>query len=72
MKTNHNVVPQMRLRTGLVAGESLDACQRNLDYWRKQLEQKCSTNTRGHARNHAPGYAPWKETEMKPWQAGSV
>ena len=68
MKTNHSVVPQMHLRTGLVAGESLDACQRNLDYWRKQLEQKCSTRPRGHA----PGYAPWKETEMKPWQAGSV
>jgi hypothetical protein len=64
MTTHHNVVPQMRLRTGLIAGESVEACQRNLDYWRKQLEQKCSRK--------AGGYAPYKETEMKPWQAGSV
>ena len=64
MKTNHNSVPQFRVRSGLVAGESLEACQRNLDTWRKQLEQKCGRK--------ASGYAPYKETEMKPWQAGSV
>ncbi len=64
MTTHHNVVPQMRLRTGLIAGESVEACQRNLDHWRKQLEQKCARK--------AGGYAPYRETEMKPWQAGSV
>jgi len=64
MKTNQPVVPQIRLRSGLVAGESLEACQRNLDYWRNQLEQKCAKK--------AGGYAPYRETEMKPWQAGSV
>lgn len=64
MKTNHNSVPQFRLRTNLIAGESVEACQRNLDYWRNMLEQKCSRGNRG--------YRPDLETEMKPWQAGSV
>jgi hypothetical protein len=68
MKTNHNVVPQFRLRTDLIAGESVEACLNNLDYWTKQLEKKCSRKSSGYA----PGYAPWNETEMKPWQAGTV
>ena len=61
MKTNNKVVPQMRLRTNLVAGESVQACQRNLDYWRKALEQKCSGRP-----------VHYQETEMKPWQAPYV
>ena len=64
MTTHNRAVPQMRLRTGLIAGESVEACQRNLDYWRKQLEQKCARKS--------SGYAPGRETEMKPWQAASV
>jgi hypothetical protein len=64
MTTNNHDVPQMRLRTGLVAGESVNACMRNLDTWRRELEQKCARK--------AGGYAPYQETEMKPWQAGSV
>lgn len=62
MKNNNNAVPQMRLRTNVVAGASVEACQRNLDYWRNALYQKCT------------GGQPtlYGETEMKPWQAGSV
>jgi hypothetical protein len=68
MKTRNMPAPQMRVRTALIAGESIDACMRNLEYWTKQLEGKCS----GRSSAHAPGYAPYMETEMKPWQAGSV
>ena len=65
MTTQQDAVPQMRLRTGLIAGESVEACQRNMQYWRQQLQAKCS-------RSAHSGYAPYQETEMKPWQAGSV
>ena len=68
MKTKNEYRPQMRVRTALVAGESVDACMKNLDYWTKQLRKKCSGTTGGPA----AGYAPYLETEMKPWQAGSV
>ena len=63
MKNNIKSVPQMRVHTNLVAGESVTACQRNLETWRKQLEQKCNRNS---------GYNPNLETEMQWWQAGSV
>ena len=63
MKNNTNTVPQMRVHTNLIAGESVTACQRNLDSWRKQLEQKCNRNA---------GYQPYQETEMQWWQAGDV
>ena len=68
MKTKHGYTPQMRVRTALVAGESAEACMQNLDYWTKQLQKKCS----GRSGGQASGYAPYLETEMKPWQAGSV
>jgi len=68
MKNNTNPVPQILVHTNLIAGESLQACQRNLEHWTNQLEKKCSNRRNAHA----PGYAPWKETEMKPWQAGGV
>ena len=69
MKTNQSYTPQMRVRTSIAAGESIDACMRNLEYWTKQLQGKCS----GRYGAQAPsGYAPYLETEMKPWQAGSV
>ena len=70
MKTHDHYVPQFRLRTDLIAGESVEACQRNLDQWTRQLQQKCYG--RPKARGHAPGYAPYLETEMQPWQAGDV
>lgn len=68
MKTKTSYIPQMRLRTDMTAGESVTACQRNLEHWTNQLEKKCSKRASGGA----PGYAPYAETEMKPWQAGSV
>ena len=40
MKHNINPVPQMRVHTNLIAGESVGACQQNLDYWTKQLQKK--------------------------------
>jgi hypothetical protein len=72
MNTSPNVTPQLRLRTNLIAGESVDACQRNMESWRKQLAQKCAKRGSGYYQNNAPGYAPWLETEMQPWQAGDV
>lgn len=68
MVTNHKYTPQMKLRTGLIAGESVESCQRNLEYWRNQLALKCSKKPGGGY----TGYAPWSETEMQPWQAGTV
>ena len=64
MKTEHNYIPQLKLRTNLVAGASVEACMNNLDHWRKQLEQKCAKKS--------AGYTPSQETEMKWWQAGTV
>jgi hypothetical protein len=68
MKTDHNLAPQLCLRSGLTAGESVQACLNNLATWTKQLQTKCS----GASAPYAPGYAPWLETEMQPWQAGDV
>jgi hypothetical protein len=68
MKNNTNPVPQVRVHTNLIAGESIAACQQNLDYWTNQLQKKCS----GRSNIKAPGYKPWKETEMQWWQAGDV
>ena len=66
MNTHRNVAPQLRLRTSLAAGESVQACLNNLDYWTQRLQQKCTVQ------RYAPGYAPYLETEMQPWQAGDV
>ena len=35
-----NNIPQFHVRTDLIAGESVDACRKNLDYWRKQYYDK--------------------------------
>jgi len=35
-----NATPQFRVRTDLNAGESVDACMNNLEYWRKQYYDK--------------------------------
>ena len=35
-----NATPQFRVRTDLIAGESVDACMNNLEYWRKQYYDK--------------------------------
>jgi len=35
-----NDTPQFRVRTDLIAGESVDACMNNLEYWRKQYYDK--------------------------------
>ena len=35
-----NEPPQFNVRTDLIAGESVDACMNNLDYWRKQYYDK--------------------------------
>jgi len=35
-----NDTPQFRVRTDLIAGESVDACMNNLEYWRKQYYEK--------------------------------
>ena len=35
-----NDTPQFHGRTDLIAGESVDACMNNLEYWRKQYYDK--------------------------------
>ena len=35
-----NYTPQFHVRTDLIAGESVDACMNNLEYWRKQYYNK--------------------------------
>ena len=35
-----NNTPQFHVRTDLIAGESVDACMKNLEYWRKQYYNK--------------------------------
>lgn len=32
-------VKQMRVRTALRGGESLDACERNIEYWQKDFKR---------------------------------
>ena len=39
-KTNKNT-PQFRVRSTLIAGESVDACLNNVDYWQKVYVDKC-------------------------------
>jgi hypothetical protein len=39
-KTNAKT-PQFRVRSTLIAGESVDACLRNVDYWQKVYVDKC-------------------------------
>jgi hypothetical protein len=68
MKTYNHYVPQIHLRTDLIAGESEAACQSKLQRLTHQLEKKCSRRVK----TPAPGYAPYLETEMQPWQAGNV
>ena len=38
MKTN---APQFRVRSTVTAGESVDACLNNVDYWQKVYVDKC-------------------------------
>jgi hypothetical protein len=68
MNTREYVVPQMRLRTNLVAGANDAACQMKVQRLSRQLDKKCSKK----ANLPAQGYAPYLETEMQPWQAGDV
>jgi hypothetical protein len=35
-----NNTPQFQVRTDLIAGESVEACMNNLEYWRKQYYNK--------------------------------
>lgn len=34
-------VPQIRVRSALTAGQSLDACINSLNDWQKQYQQRC-------------------------------
>ncbi len=34
-------VPQLKIRSNLAAGGSLESCQQNLAYWQKRYNQKC-------------------------------
>jgi hypothetical protein len=33
--------PALQVRSGVTAGESVEACQRNLDYWRTAYQNQC-------------------------------
>lgn len=35
-RDSSQAIRQLRVRTNLRGGESVDACMRNLDYWQKQ------------------------------------
>ena len=41
LKKEHKIVPQFRVRSTLIAGESVDACLNNVDYWQKVYVDKC-------------------------------
>ena len=34
-------VPQLKTRTSLAAGGSLDSCLQNMNYWQKRYTQMC-------------------------------
>jgi hypothetical protein len=38
---NNRRVPQLKTRTSLAAGGSLDNCLQNLNYWQKRYNQMC-------------------------------
>ena len=38
---NENQVPQMRVRSNLSAGQSVEACLNNWNHWRNQAYKKC-------------------------------
>ncbi|MDI6695296.1 MAG: hypothetical protein QME21_09630 [Anaerolineales bacterium] len=40
-KPRRGETPQLRVRSNLSAGESLEACLRNLDYWQKAYREQC-------------------------------
>ena len=39
--TQQAPVPQFQVRSGLVAGASLEACLQNLEHWQKEYYDKC-------------------------------
>jgi hypothetical protein len=41
-KVSKLTVPQLRVRTDLTAGQSVESCYANLLTWRKLLEGKCA------------------------------
>jgi hypothetical protein len=38
---NSKPVPQLKIRTSLAAGGSLENCLQNLSYWQKRYNQMC-------------------------------
>ena len=36
-----SVTPQLQVHTGVSAGESVEACMDNLEYWRNDYYNKC-------------------------------
>jgi hypothetical protein len=38
---NRKPVAQLKIRTSLAAGGSLDSCLQNMDYWQKRYAQMC-------------------------------
>jgi hypothetical protein len=41
-KVSKQRVPQLRVRTDVTAGQSVENCYANLLHWRKLLEGKCA------------------------------
>ena len=41
-RKNKACTPQFRVRSTLIAGESVDACLNNVDYWQKVYVDKCA------------------------------
>jgi hypothetical protein len=41
-KVSKHTVPQLRVRTDLTAGQSVENCYANIIYWRDTLEGKCA------------------------------
>jgi hypothetical protein len=40
-ESKSNPVRQLRVRTNMVAGESVEACMKDLDYWRNAYNERC-------------------------------
>jgi len=43
MKDNQNMmvdsVPQLRVKSGLRGGQSIESCSKNVDYWQKEYQK---------------------------------
>jgi hypothetical protein len=39
LKINRNHIPQLRVKSGLSGGQSIEACTKNVEYWQKEYQK---------------------------------